>query len=183
MKNVMLSFLILMAAGTLTGQKYFTKTGSISFFSDTPMEKIEAQTKSASCVLDAASGKIEFAALIKSFQFEKALMQEHFNENYMESSKFPKSTFKGQIDNITDVDFSKNQKYKVKVSGQLTIHGVTKDIKTDATITTNNGKAECNTSFDVAVADYGITIPSVVKDNIAKNVNITVSATLEPLKQ
>lgn len=184
MKNVFIAIIMAMSLTNMTqAQKYFTKTGSISFYSDTPMEKIEAHTKSANCVLDGATGKIEFAVLVKSFQFDKALMQEHFNENYMESTKFPKSSFKGQIENFNSLDLSKNQKHKVAVSGQLTIHGVTKDIKNEAMITINNGKMECTSEFDVAVADYGIAIPSVVKDNIAKNVKIKVSSVLEPLKQ
>jgi hypothetical protein len=111
MKNVITALLMVMILTNIAnGQKYFTKTGTISFFSETPMEKIEAQTKSANCVLDASTGKLEFAVLIKSFQFEKALMQEHFNENYMESTKFPKSTFKGQLDNFSSIDLSKKSK-------------------------------------------------------------------------
>ena len=78
-------------------QKYFTRNGNISFHSDTPMEKIEGHNKNSTAVIDAESGKLEFAVLIKAFHFEKALMEEHFNENYMESNKFPKASFKGQI--------------------------------------------------------------------------------------
>ena len=184
MKSISVSIIMLvLSANVIVAQKYFTKTGQVSFYSDTPMEKIEAQTKSANCVLDGATGKIEFAVLIKSFQFEKALMQEHFNENYMESNKFPKSTFKGQIENYSSLDLTKNGKYNVKVKGQLTIHGVTKDVVTDGTIQIQNDKIDCQSTFEVAVADYGIVIPAVVKDNIAKNVKIKVMANLEPLKQ
>jgi len=183
MKSIILSAAFLITGvSAVSAQKYFTKTGNISFYSDTPMEKIEGHSKSASCVLDMATGKMEFAVLVKGFQFEKALMQEHFNENYMESTKFPKAVFKGQIADHTAIDLTKNGKHNVKVSGQLTIHGVTKDITTDATINVNNGKLESSSTFNVAVADFGISIPSLVKDNIAKSVKIAVNSNLEPLK-
>lgn len=165
-----------------SGQKMFTKTGLISFFSDTPMEKIEAHNKSSSCVLDLSNGKLEFATLIKGFQFEKALMQEHFNENYMESNKFPKATFKGQIDNYVTIDLSKDKEYTVKVSGDLTIHGVTKPVATSAKLKVKGGKISSEAKFEVKVEDYDIKIPSLVKDKIAKVVNVVVSANLESLK-
>lgn len=180
-----LSFIIfglLIAVGQVSAQKYFTKTGHISFVSDTPLEKIEGHNKSSNCVLDVATGKLEFATLIKGFQFEKALLQEHFNENYMESNKFPKATFKGQISNYTKLDLSKNSKVPVKVSGDLTIHGVTKKITTDAILMISNGKIDADATFNVLVADYGIQIPALVKDQIAKSVKVKVDATLEALK-
>lgn len=184
MKNLVVLLILTTAFLTnVEAQKYFTKTGVISFHSDTPIEKIEAQNKSSNCVLDIASGKLEFAVLIKGFQFEKALMQEHFNENYMESNKFPKATFKGQIDNYSKIDPKKNGKTTVKVSGDLTIHGVTKKITTDAVINVVNGKIDADAQFSILVADYNITIPALVKDQIAKSVKVKVDATLDLLKQ
>jgi hypothetical protein len=183
MKNVvLLSLMIVLSTSAINGQKYFTKTGHISFFSDTPIEKIEAHNKSSNCVLDVATGKLEFAALIKGFQFEKALMQEHFNENYMDSNKFPKASFKGQIDQYKSIDTTKDGKYNVKVSGDLTIHGVTNKITTDAIIVVKAGKIEADASFDIKVADYGIVVPSLVKDQIAKTVKIKIDSTLDLLK-
>ena len=102
-----------MATSMVSAQKYFTKTGQISFNANTSIEKIEAINKSASCVMDVETGKIEFGVLVKGFQFEKALMQEHFNENYLESSKFPKATFKGQIDNYKKIDTTKDIKVQI----------------------------------------------------------------------
>ena len=87
-----------MGSSALLGQKYFTKDGKVSFYSDALMEKIEAHNTKAASVIDAENGQMEFAVLIKAFQFEKALMQEHFNENYMESSTYPKASFKGKIE-------------------------------------------------------------------------------------
>ncbi|HMT53888.1 MAG TPA: YceI family protein [Saprospiraceae bacterium] len=175
-------FLVFLGVQVMSAQKYFTKTGHISFYSDTPLEKIEGHNKSSNCVLDVATGKLEVATLVKGFQFEKALMQEHFNENYMESDKFPKAVFKGQIDNYSKLDISKNGKVTVKVSGDLTMHGVTKKVTTDAVVSINNGKIIADASFNVLLADFNIKIPALVKDQIAKSLKIKVACTLEPLK-
>jgi YceI-like domain len=174
--------LILVNVTYSSSQKYFTKNGLVSFYSDTPLEKIEATNKSSNCVLDLATGKLEFAVLIKGFQFEKALMQEHFNENYLESNKFPKATFKGQIDNYNKIDVSKNGKSTVKISGDLTLHGVTKKLTTDALVEVKGGKIDADATFNIMVADYNIAIPSLVKDQIAKSVKVKVDATLDVLK-
>ena len=112
----------------LLSQKYFTRDGKITFLSEAPIETIEATNSKATSVIDISSGKIEFAVLIKAFHFEKALMQQHFNENYMESSKFPKATFKGKIDSVGQVDFGKDGTYEIMVSGDMTIHGICKPI-------------------------------------------------------
>ena len=175
-------FLFFLGVQVMSAQKYFTKTGHISFYSDTPLEKIEGHNKSSNCVLDVATGKLEVATLVKGFQFEKALMQEHFNENYMESDKFPKAVFKGQIDNYSKLDISKNGKVTVKVSGDLTMHGVTKKVTTDAMVSINSGKIIADASFNVLLADFNIKIPALVKDQIAKSLKIKVACTLEPLK-
>jgi hypothetical protein len=184
MKNVVLFALAFVWTATaVTAQKYFTREGNISFFSDAPLEKIEANNKTATSVLDVATGQMEFAVLIKAFQFEKALMQEHFNENYMESSKYPKSTFKGKIVNLDQVNFTKDGEYIAKVKGDLTIHGVTKAVETEGAIKVSGGKISAVSSFEVAVADYNITIPAVVRDNIAKTVRIDVNINYMPLEE
>lgn len=163
----------------LFAQKYFTRTGAITFTSEAPLEKIEASNQKATSVLDVATGKMEFAVLIKAFQFEKALMQEHFNENYMESDKYPKAIFKGAITDISQVDFAKDGTYPVKVQGRLTIHGETKEVASDGSITIENGQISGKSTFEVAVADFKIEIPKVVRDNIAKTVVITVNVDYE----
>ncbi len=184
MKKLIVVFVLLISVYSIGfTQKYFTKAGHISFYSDTPMEKIEAHNKSSNCVLDLATGKLEFGVLIKGFQFEKALMQEHFNENYLESSKFPKATFKGQIDNYSKIDVAKNGKINIKVSGDLTLHGITKKVNTDAVINVINGKMDADATFNLLLADYNITIPALVKDQISKSVKVKVEVTLEALKQ
>ncbi len=179
-------FLLLFAAAVcslshLQAQKYFTREGKISFFSDAPLEKIEAHNQQATAVADFTSGAMEFAVLIKAFQFEKALMQEHFNENYMESTKYPKATFKGQIADAAKVNLSKDGTYPVKVKGMLTIKGVSKEIETDGTIVVRGGAVSASSAFKIVVADYGIAIPKVVADKIAKIVEVKVDVNLAPL--
>jgi hypothetical protein len=173
----------LFALSSLHAQdKYFTKSGKISFYSKASLENIEAQNKSVTCVLDTKSGAIQFAVMMKGFEFEKALMQEHFNENYVESHKFPKSDFQGQIANIAEINFGKDGTYPAKVTGKLTLHGVTRDVASNGTLVVKNGKIDADAVFNVALADYNVSIPAVVKDNIAKSVSITVDCVLEPLK-
>lgn len=165
------------------GQKHFTKSGNISFSSDAAMEKIEAHNKRATAVLDTETGGIQFALLVKSFQFEKALMQEHFNENYMESDKFPKSTFKGEIVDLSEVDFTENGSYDVMISGDLMMHGETKSIEVPATFVVSDDGIKGMSKFVVACADFNIKIPNVVADNIAKEIEVSVDVSLQPLEQ
>ena len=164
-------------------ERYFTKDGNITFFSSTAIEDIEAVNRKATSVLDASTGNIEWAVLIKAFLFEKALMQEHFNENYLESDKFPKASFKGVVQNIKSIDFKKDGTYKQKVKGKLTIRDVTQEVETDATFIVKGTKISASCTFEIAVADYKIKIPSVVADKIAKTMEITVQADYEPLNR
>lgn len=176
----LVSFLFLNAG---ISQKYFTKDGKVEFLSEAPLEKIEAVTNTGTCVLDASSGKVEFAVLVKSFQFEKALMQEHFNENYMESSKYPKAVFKGQLVEWSNIDLTKDGQHQVNANGQLTIHGETNEISVPVSINVKEGKVMANASFSVALKDYKIEIPAVVADNIAKEVEISLEVSLKELKR
>lgn len=182
MKKIATTFIVALGMlVNLQAQKYFTKTGEISFYSSTPIEDISAVSNSASTVFDLNSGKIQWAVLIKSFEFEKALMQEHFNENYMESSKFPKGSFKGSIKDYADLDLSKDGSYEAKVLGSLTIHGKTQEITTSAIFNVDNGQITATSKFNISVADYDIEVPSVVKDNIAKEIEVNINANYEIL--
>jgi polyisoprenoid-binding protein YceI len=156
-------------------ERYATRTGHIAFHSETPMENIDADNRKVTCVLDATAGAMEFAVLIKAFEFEKALMQEHFNENYMESNTFPKATFKGKFTGATAEDLKKPGTYKVTVSGDLTIHGVTKPVSYPGTITVDkDGVLKASSDFVVKPEDHGIEIPSVVRKNIAETITVKV---------
>ena len=183
-KNLVITgLLLLMGLSPLMAQKYFTREGKISFFSDTPIEKIEANNNSVTSVIDIESGRMEFAVLIKAFQFEKALMQDHFNENYMESNKYPKATFKGSINNLDAIDLSKDGTYQVNVNGEMTIHGVTQPVNTEGQLMVKGGEIQSSASFKIEVADYKIEIPGVVRDNIAKEVRVDVFCDYQPLKK
>lgn len=182
MKNILLILIFASLSAGASAQKYYSKTGHISFLSKAPLETIEATNQNAYVVLDAATGKFEWSVLIKGFQFEKALMQEHFNENYLESNKYPKALFKGQIHNMQGIDLTKDGSYEVEAGGDMTIHGVTKPFRALGKVNVKGGKIHVTSAFDVAVADYNISIPGVVRDNIAKTVKVTVKADLQPLK-
>ena len=123
-----------------------------------------------------------FQVLIKSFHFEKALMEEHFNENYMESEKYPKSTFKGKITNLSSVNFSKNGTYDVTVEGDLTIHNVTNKVSIKGTIEVITGGINASSKFNIVPEDYNIEIPGVVRDKIDKNLAVTVSMKYTPVE-
>lgn len=180
MKHLML-LLLLLPVQWMTAQKYFSKTGKISFYSEASLEKIEAHNTSASTVIDISTGAIEWAVLIQGFKFEKSLMQEHFNENYMESAKYPKAKFKGQVDNLSAVQFAKDGTYTANVSGQLEMHGVTKPVTIPATVTVKGGVISAKAKFNVTLADYNITIPKLVADNVSKTVKIEVAADYQPM--
>lgn len=183
-KNLFFLLLTFLFVSQLPAQKYFTREGKISFYSEAPLEKIEAHNHQATSVMDAETGQMEFAVLIKAFQFEKALMQEHFNENYMESSKYPKAIFKGKIANMNEVNLGTDGTYPVTVKGDLTIHGETNPVEAKGEVIVKNGVISANSTFEVAVADYKIEIPKVVRDNIAKIVEIRVDiAQFEELKK
>ena len=184
MKKIIFAIAILVSASTVFGQKVLTKNGKIYFdcTSPSPPEKIDATNDKTMSVIDPASGAIEFALLMKAFSFEKALMQEHFNENYVESDKFPKATFKGTITNMSSIDLKKDGTYPATVKGQMTLHGETKEVTTTGTITVKGGSiTAAKSEFKIMLADYKIDIPSVVKDKIAKEAKITVDLSFQPM--
>ncbi len=174
------------ASNSVAQGKFFTKTGTVSFDAEGAMkdvEEIKATTKTATCVIVTGTGAMEWAVLMKSFKFKNALMQEHFNENYLESSKFPKASFKGAIDDPAAVKWDKDGSYPVTVTGKMTCHGVTKDLKTKGTIVIKDGAATINCNFDLVLADYKIKIPSVVGKKVADVVKIIINTSLLPLKK
>lgn len=182
MKKLCLILLLVVAnASNLSAQKILTRTGKITFFSSTPIENIEAINNDVSCVLNTTSGDLIFVVPIKSFRFEKQLMQEHFNENYMESDKFPKSEFKGKLLDIASINFSKDGNYSVKTSGQLTIHGVTKEVQVGGSLVIRNGKPNLSATFKVKTADYNIKIPAITAGKIAKEIEVTVNCLMNSL--
>ncbi len=181
MKTQILSTVLILLSVTLNAQKFMTKTGFIEIFSHTSMEDIKGDNNQVATILDASTGEIVFQALMKSFKFERALMEEHFNENYVESEKFPKSTFKGKIVNLSDVNFSKPGVYKVTVTGDLTIHGVTKSISEPAEIEITGSGVNARSKFVVTPEEYNIEIPSVVREKIAKEITVSADVKMTPM--
>ncbi|HEY9176186.1 MAG TPA: YceI family protein [Flavipsychrobacter sp.] len=179
MKKLMIAAVLIGMTTTAYAQKYMTRTGKVTFFSSTPMENIEAFNNETAAVLNAATGDFVFQVPIKSFRFEKALMQEHFNENYMESSKYPKAEYKGKITDIDKVNFSKNGSYNVTTKGKLTVHGVTRDVTLPGTLVIKDNTATINSEFKVAPKDHDINIPGLVENKIAKEIEVTVNSILE----
>ena len=156
--------------------KYYTRNGRVTFSASTPLEKIEAVNDKGASVLDAATGQVEFSVLMKAFLFEKALMQEHFHENYVESDKYPKAAFKGAIQNLGDIRFQADGSYPVTVKGELTLHGKTRPVEARGKLDVKKGAVTASISFSVAPADYDIEIPSLVREKIAKTVAVDVLA-------
>jgi len=182
MKKITILLAIILFTATLANaQKFMTKGGTIKFNSDTPMEKIEAVNRQVNSALDFSNGNFVFKVLIRGFEFEKALMQEHFNENYMESEKFPNSTFNGKITNIKDVNLAKDGVYKVIAEGDLAMHGATNKVKINGTLEVKGGKVLGKALFNVSPKDYNISIPKAVISNIAEEIQVEVNISLDKL--
>lgn len=181
----MMVLLLTSIIGSTTAQsKYFTRTGTVIFDAEGKLddiEEIKAKNTAATCVLDAATGNMEWAVTMNKFSFANSLMQKHFNENYVESEKYPKATFKGKINDISKVNFDKDGTYPVAVSGIMNLHGVSKEVNVKGTITVEKGKILSSSSFEIMLKDYKIDIPTVVFMKVADSAKVTVSATLEVL--
>lgn len=181
MRKIIFSLSVLAFAAMANAQIYLAKDCEITFFSASPMENIEAVNKAAKPILSAATGDIQVKINIRGFQFEKPLMQEHFNENYLESDKYPDAVYKGKINE--KVDYTKDGVTKVTVTGKLNMHGVEKDKNMEGTVTVKGQQVLIESKFMIHIADHNIKIPSVVVKNIAEDVEVKVKATLEPYKK
>ncbi len=179
MKNILTLAVLLCFGNGIFAQKMMTRVGEIKFEASMPaFEEIAAKNSTVSSILDVSTGDFVALALVKAFKFKAPLMEEHFNENYMESSQFPKATFKGKIINFDGKKLSAT-KTSYDLEGDLTIHGVTKKIKTKVTIASVSGKILASSSFSVKPQDYNIEIPNLVKGKIAEYVKIAIDFTLQ----
>lgn len=165
---------------TNSQERFLTKNGTVTFFSAAAMEDIKADNNQVLSIIDASNGKMAISILMKSFMFKKALMQEHFNENYVESDKYPKATFKGEILNF---DAIKDNETETEVKGTITIHGVSKEITIPANITRTAEAIIVKGEFFVKVADFNIKIPAVVVNNIAKKIKVNFEFNQTPYKK
>lgn len=177
MKKLSLIILISVAvnSATLAQDSFLTKTGYVQFFSTTPVEDIKSENYKVVSRLNTKTGEIVFSIPIQSFEFEKALMQKHFNsKNFMDSKKYPKAKFKGNITNISQIDLSKNGTYIVDLKGNLFIHGVEREIKAKATLEVKDGAIFAEAKFFVRPNDFDIIMLANKKDNLAEIVEVTL---------
>ena len=182
MKKIILIVFGLFILNTSFSQRYYTKTGNITFDASSSVVDVIGINNTVISVFDINSGQFEFSSNIKEYHFKQSLMEEHFNENYMDSEKYPKSTFKGFITNIKEVNFSKDGVYPVTVKGILDIHNVKRNIETTGTFTINAGLIIGNSEFKVALKDYNIEVPGVVVDAISDIAKIKVNCTYSIIK-
>lgn len=161
-------------------QTYITRNGNISFSSYTALEDIKAENNEAVSVLNAATGDLEFKVAVKSFHFEKAAMEDHFNDDdYMASGKYPKAGFKGKIANISSVDFSKDGVYNITANGDLTIRDVTKPITASGTITVKGGNITIASTFTIKRKDYNVIGEAFVQKKISEDIQVTINCVYE----
>jgi YceI-like domain len=162
------------------GQIYMADSCRVAFFSAASIEDISAENTTPILVMSTTKGDIQISISNEGFIFKKKLMQEHFNEDYMESDKYPKTIFKGKVNE--QVDYAKDGVSKVTVTGDMDMHGVKKTITIPGTITIKNGVIFLFAKFDARLADYNIKIPTMLGKNIAEEVAITLTATMKPSK-
>lgn len=184
MKNlILLTFILggLALSAHTPPAKFVSSKSHIKFFSSTPAEDIEANNYKSVSTIDPVSGDVVFSVPMQSFEFEKALMQKHFNQkDFLDTKSFPKAKLKGVITNLEEISFDKNGTYKASMKGEITLHGVTKQYTTHATISVTESKIEVESIFQITLADHGIAFkkgkPST---NIAKTVEVTVHTEYE----
>jgi len=181
-REVLISLMILALCGSVLSQgKFLTNEGNIVFFSHTAIEDITAENTEVAGVLDSETGEVAVIVKMTSFQFEKSKMQEHFNENYVESEKYPKATFTGHILNNTDVDYSRPGVYEIQVKGEMTIHGASRSFSTEGSLEVESRNIAANMKFMLNPEEYYIKIPRVVRENIAEKMEVRVQMNLKPI--
>jgi hypothetical protein len=179
MRKVLFLFALLAHTSNLFSQQFMTREGHVHFFSSTPMEDIEAEHDQMSAIFDSENGSFAFQAPILGFHFDRALMEEHFNENYLESEKFPYAIFEGSVSSwpLPEV---KNDWVNVTAKGVLTIHGVGIERELESQMRFKAGNWELQSEFLVATNDHEIPIPRIVREKITKEISVSVHATLTP---
>ncbi len=174
---------IIMTSTQSEAQIYTAKPGetAITFYSEAPLENIEAVNKAAGIVFKSTTNEIQISMNMNNFKFKNSLMEEHFNENYIETEKYPKCTFKGKINE--PVDYTKEGETKVTVTGMMDLHGVSREVTMDGTIKKVGDNLHLYSKFPIRVEDYKIKVPSMYVKNIAETVDVTFKTVLEPYKK
>ena len=164
-----------------TAQVFTAKSGTATFFSEAPLENIAANSTTVQSIYNPSQKTIAFIIPIRSFKFQKDLMEEHFNEKYMESDKFPNATYSGKINE--DVDLTKDGTYNVTSTGKITMHGEEKEITEPGIFTVTNGEVSLKSEFLLAVKDFKIEIPQLLFQNIADSVSVKLNVNYQPYKK
>jgi polyisoprenoid-binding protein YceI len=178
MKKLLLCLIGVAASLAMQAQKFTSEKSAVSFFSHASIEDIAAKTDKSNSIFNISTGEIVFSIPIKDFEFEKALMKEHFNEKYMETEKYPKSTFQGKITNFQQTASGEQE---ARAVGKLTIHGVTKNVELPGKIEVAEGRVVMKSKFVIKLADYKIKIPTLLWKNIAEQVEVTIEFTYKTL--
>jgi polyisoprenoid-binding protein YceI len=178
MKKSIITLVFALSGMISYGQLYLTRSGFIGFYSKTSVEDIKAENNQVYAVVDIGAKNLAFTTLVKGFIFPKELMQEHFNENYMESDKYPKASFSGTF--TGDIDLKKDGVYPVMVKGRLSLHNATQDVAIPATLEVKAGRILGQSQFNIKPEDYHIDIPSLVRDKIAKELTVSVKVDCSP---
>ncbi len=178
--RIALFLLFFLTLNALTAQVYLTRNGTIRFFSEAPLENIEAVNRQVMSALNTETGEFVFRLPIRSFAFDKALMQEHFNDNFMESHNYPNASFQGVVKEVESIDFSAPGSYEVTVAGELTIKDVTKTISEPGTLTVSDGQIAGEAAFVIILEDYNVNIPRRYARNISPEIEVFVDVTLRP---
>ncbi|HVG16171.1 MAG TPA: YceI family protein [Chitinophagaceae bacterium] len=168
--KILIILLLILCFHIVDAQTFTTRNGYVGFYSKTDMEDIRAEHKQVYGVIDAGSKRVAFTMLVKGFVFRKQLMQEHFNENYIESDTYPKASFTGTYTG----EVKEQTLTSVQVRGQMTLHGVTKEIQIPGTLHWEGNKLTGKANFKLDPADFNIKIPALVRDKIAKQIDVTV---------
>ena len=172
MKKIFLLLALSLLSVGHAQDKMITKTGKITFEASVPaFEEVKGKNEGVTCVLNPMTGEIASLALMKGFRFKLALMEEHFNENYINSDTYPKATFKGKIENFDATALTATAK-EYTIKGKLELHGKTNDVTSIAKIRKTEGGIEIITNFSVNSDDYAIAIPSVVKSKVSNKVKV-----------
>ena len=171
-----LIIIYLLFSTQVLAQQFYTNKGKISFFSEAPLEDISAINENVSAIIDSQTGGFAFRVKIVEFTFPNSLMQEHFNESYLESEMYPLSTFTGVIDDFSDLDLSNEQ--NLVVNGSLSMHGISKVAQMKANAKMINDELHISSTFDVALKDYDIDIPKIMIYKIAETIAVTVEIKL-----
>ncbi len=182
MKNILLAFTILCSVPYVRAQELFSvNKGLVTFYSHALIEDITAENKQPGSMINMTTRDIAVIIPIRNFKFAKELMQEHFNEKYMESEKFPMASFKGSID--ASVDMTKEGEYPATAKGTMSIHGIEKEMTLVGTMKRKGDSISLTSDFKIAIKDYNITVPKLLFDNIAEVVDVHVSLEYKPFQK